>query len=134
MDRSTGKSGCAFVIVSASQEAFRLVSAMQHRATSPQGLKMGGRDIKAEVASPEQLMVALFPHATDVEWSGFTPRIISSNDGAASSSFNGFCSSEELAMMAKNAEDPARVSHQSNQAQNPHDQCLTNLSSSRNLS
>jgi hypothetical protein len=111
MDRSTGKSGCAFVVVSTPQEAVRVVFDLVHRAASDKGLKLGIRDISAQVSSMEHLMAALFPYATSVEWSGSTPRVVDSVDDATGNKFRGFCGSEELGMMAKNTDSPTRVSH-----------------------
>jgi hypothetical protein len=111
MDRSTGKSGAAFIVMSTLQEAWEVVISLQRRAAT-KGLKLGVRDISAQVSSLEHLMTALFPYAAaSVEWSGSTPRVIESDDEAPGTKFRGFCGSEELAMMAKNAENPTRVSH-----------------------
>jgi len=110
MDRSTGKSGAAFIVMSTLQEAWGVVDSLQRRAATKE-LKLGVRDISAQVSTMEQLMTALFPYVVGVEWAGSTPRVVDSDDEAPGTKFRGFCGSEELAMMAKNAEIPSRVGY-----------------------
>jgi len=79
-------------------------------------LKIGDREAVVQVSTPEELMAALFPHAGAVEWTGYTPRVIDVDtlfyrDQPRGVPFTGFCSNEELAMVAKFAESQNRVSH-----------------------
>jgi hypothetical protein len=117
VDRHLGKSQAAFVVVSTTQEAHRLVSNMKGRVG--RGVKIGDRDIRVEVSTQEALMSALFPYAANVEWCGSTPRVLDMDPNhrhqAAGRTFTSFLGSEELAMVAKNATEPIRVSLQFNQ-------------------
>jgi hypothetical protein len=112
VDRHLGKSQAAFVVVSTTQEAHRLVSNMKHRVG--RRVRIGDRDIQVEVSTQEALMSALFPYAANVEWCGSTPRVLdmdpNHSSGAPGRTFTGFLGSEELAMLAKNAVEPVRVS------------------------
>jgi hypothetical protein len=117
VDRHLGKSQAAFVVVSTIQEAHRLVSNMKRRVG--RGVKIGDRDMQVEVSTQEALMSALFPYAANVEWCGSTPRVLDMDpkhsSGPLGRTFTGFLGSEELAMLAKNAVEPVRVSLQVNQ-------------------
>jgi hypothetical protein len=116
VDRHLGKSQAAFVVVSTTQEAHRLVSNMKGRVG--RGVKIGDRDIRVEVSTQEALMSALFPYAANVEWCDSTPRVFDMDPNhrhqSAGRTFTGFLGSEELAMVAKNAAEPIRVSLQFN--------------------
>lgn len=114
MDRNTGKTGDGYVEVPTAREALNTVSAINRRGTDgSRALKIGNREVSVQLSSPEELMAALFPHATTVEWTGYTPRVIDVDTmfypGAPGIGFTGFCGNEELAMLVKFAESPSRV-------------------------
>lgn len=82
MDRYNGKSHTAFIGVSSRREADRIVNTTKLRGAARGagcGIWRNGRAIRFEVASLEQLMSALFPYATNVEWSGCIPRVVDQN-------------------------------------------------------
>ena len=101
------------------RDALNTVRAIDLRAEDgSRSLKIGNREAVVQVSTPDELMEALFPHAGAVEWTGYTPRVIDVDtlfyrDQPRGPSFTGFCSSEELAMVVKFAENPSRVSHTS---------------------
>jgi hypothetical protein len=99
------------------QDAMNTVRAINRRAEDgSRSLRIGNREAFVCVSTPEELMEVLFPHAGAVEWTGYTPRTIDVDtlfyrDQPRGSSFTGFCSNEELAMIVKFAENPTRVSY-----------------------
>jgi hypothetical protein len=115
VDRSNGQTHDVFVVVYSTQEAHRIVSEIKHSQRMGCGPQLGAREVQAEVATQEELMTALFPHATNVEWNGFTPRVLDVDPDcdpeAVGRTFTGFCGKEELAMAMKNVKEPTRVSH-----------------------
>jgi len=118
MDRNTGKTGDGYVEVSTARVALNTVRAINRRGTDgTRVLKIGNREVTVSVSTQEELMAALFPHATTVEWTGYTPRVIDIDTmfypGIQGIGFTGFCGNEELAMLVKFAENPSRVSHSS---------------------
>jgi hypothetical protein len=117
MDRNTGKTQDGFVEVPTARDAQNTVRAIIRRVTEgSRPLKIGNREVTVEVATTEELMTALFPHATTVEWTGYIPRILDVDTqfypgpSGAGIAFTGFCGNEELAMLVKFAENSSRVS------------------------
>lgn len=79
------------------------------RYTSSQGskrLRIGRRDATVQLSSEDELMQSLFPCAHGVSWDGTNPEVFRSG----TSKFRGFVDDEEMDFLARNAEEPHRVS------------------------
>nr|OQO23786.1 hypothetical protein B0A51_06735 [Rachicladosporium sp. CCFEE 5018] len=113
MDRNTGKTMDAFMEVATPHEAVSISLSLSRRATEGRPLKLNDRPTDVEVSSQEALMAALFPRAKQIQWVGTTPRLIPQDlryydNSKTAVGFNGFIQSEELDMLLKFVENPAR--------------------------
>ncbi|KAK6428954.1 hypothetical protein LTR95_014898 [Oleoguttula sp. CCFEE 5521] len=113
MDRNTGKTMDAFLEVATPHEAVSISLSLSRRAAEGRPLKLNDRPTDVEVSSQEVLMGALFPRAKQIQWVGTTPRLIPQDlryydNGKTAVGFNGFIQSEELDMLLKFVENPAR--------------------------
>ena len=109
MERVTSKTMDAFVEFETIEAAINAVDHFeQHRMNGNRG-KLGARHVILEVCGHEVLMKCLFPKAKSVKWRGTYPEIIKETD-KYNTGFKGFVSREELVMLVKHIEHPARVS------------------------
>lgn len=112
MERVTSKTMDAFVeFIDIHEAIFTIERFEQRRMTGQQG-KLGDRHVELEICGQEVLMQALFPKAKNVKWIGINPKISNDTD-QWNSGFKGFVSSEELVMLEKHVEAPARVGRSS---------------------
>lgn len=108
MERVTSKTMDAFVEFETIETAINAVDHFeQHRMNGNRG-KLGARHVILEVCGHEVLMKCLFPKAKNVKWRGTYPEIIKETD-KYNTGFKGFVSREELVMLVKHIEHPARV-------------------------
>lgn len=116
MDRHTGKTNEAFVELKTAKEASIVVQQVDKRLKIGRHAKIGDRDVTVTVVSQADFMAELFPRAKNVEWYGPVPRIINKLEeyrpGLFSTGFEGFLQNEELVFMAKHADIPQKVCHQ----------------------
>lgn len=71
--------------------------------------KLGDRQVDLQVSDQAELMKVLFPKAHAVQWVGNVPAV-PERLASPYQTFRGFLSDEELTMMVKHVENPARVS------------------------
>ncbi|KAG9586396.1 hypothetical protein KCU84_g10030, partial [Aureobasidium melanogenum] len=107
MERSTGKTMDVYVELDSLEEAKAAIAGFQQRCLNNRHPRIGDRHVEMELSSQEALMKELFPRAKCVNWDGHTPVIYSTTE-AYNSGFQGFVTSEEMAMITKHAETPQR--------------------------
>ena len=106
MDRLTGKTMDCYVEFFSVGDAQAAVNA-KTRAGSI--YKLGDRTPIIEMATQDELLAKLFPKAKNIEWDGGVPRVLAP-DEPYNSGFKSFVTGEEMVMLSKQAEFPARVS------------------------
>lgn len=109
MCRVTGKTLDIFVEVQTPADANRAVERHLDNCAAGRPSKLGDRQVDLQVSDQAELMNVLFPKAHAVEWVGNVPAI-PEKLASPYQTFRGFLSEEELTMMVKHVENPARVS------------------------
>lgn len=109
MCRVTGKTLDIYVEVQTPDDAARAVQRHLDNCAAGRPSKLGDRQVDLQVSDQAELMKVLFPKAHAVQWVGNVPAI-PERLASPYQTFRGFLSEEELAMMAKHVENPARVS------------------------
>lgn len=109
MCRVTGKTLDIFVEVQTPADANRAVERHLDNCAAGRPSKLGDRQVDLQVSDQAELMRVLFPKAHAVEWVGNVPAI-PERLASPYQTFRGFLSEEELTMMVKHVENPARVS------------------------
>ena len=109
MCRVTGKTLDIFVELQTPADASRAVDRHLDNCAAGRPSKLGDRQVDVHLSDQAGLMKVLFPKAHAVQWVGNVPAI---PELAVSQyqTFRGFLSDEELTMMVKHVENPARVS------------------------
>lgn len=116
VERETGKTMNCFIEFNTAREASHVERHILRRSGGGRGRapKIGDRPVIIEPSSIEELMAELFPRAKNVRWNGITPIVDTARPeyypGQPSAGFQGFLHPEELAMMAKFADDSQKVS------------------------
>ena len=108
MDRVQGKTQDVYVEFATMKDAMAVVERHETNLANGRSSRLGDRPVRVYMSSPANLMSAIFSYARGVDWHGYIPQIREAGSGAAYDTFTAFVSDEELAMVAKHAEDPRR--------------------------
>ena len=110
MDRVSSKTNDAYVEFMTLDDAVTAVN--RHNGDNARGRpsRLGDRSIELEVASQGQLMKDLFPIARGIFWHGSRPEIQPDKPQEPWENFKTFVTAEEMVMLIKHVEVPARVS------------------------
>lgn len=111
MERGTAKSMDCFAEYESIRDAELAVDRFRTQVESGRRPRLGDRAVRVELSSQEELMRQLFPHAKQITWQGCNP-VFPENTSTPSwsSGFKGFVHKEEMHLMVRYAEHPARVS------------------------
>lgn len=110
MDRVTSKTMDAYVEFVSLEEAMKTVERHQANLKAGRAGKLGERPVSVELSSQSALMGDLFPIAAGITWNGPSPQFKPANPSEPWDTFKGFISAEEMTMLVKHVEVPARVS------------------------
>ena len=110
MDRATGKTQDCYVEFFSIHDAQAWVKVINSRGNLSN--RIGDRILDVSLTSQDELLKELFPRAKNVAWKDGHPTFEQSND-QYNTGFKTFLSAEELQTLARHAEQPHRVSHQS---------------------
>ena len=113
MCRVTGKTLDIFVELQTPADAARAVDRHLDNCAAGRPSKLGDRQVDVHLSDQAGLMKALFPKAHAVQWIGNVPAI-PERTVSQYQTFRGFISDEELTMMMKHVDNPARVSYSRN--------------------
>ncbi len=110
MERVTSKTLDCYVEFTNFNEALHAVNRFDINRSGGRGGRLGQRHVEIELSSQEALMTNLFPKVKNVTWHGSQPVIIARDpNDMYNSGFSGFITKEELIMLVKHVEYPARV-------------------------
>lgn len=110
MCRVTGKTLDIYVELQTSADASRAVARHLDNCAAGRPSKLGDRQVDVHLSDQAGLMKMMFPKAHAVHWVGSVPAVPEKSISRYQT-FRGFLSDEELTMMLKHVENPARVSH-----------------------
>ncbi|SPO03764.1 uncharacterized protein DNG_06447 [Cephalotrichum gorgonifer] len=107
MCRVTGKTLDIYVELQTAADAARAVERHLDNCAAGRPSKLGDRQVDVHLSDQTMLMKVMFPKAPAVHWLGNVPAI-PEKTVSPYQSFRGFLSDEELTMMTKHVENPAR--------------------------
>ena len=110
MERVTTKTRDAYVEFMTPQDALKAVERINELVSKGRQPRLGDRPVEIELSNQGALMKDLFPFATGIIWSGSMPIVQPPVPGQPWKTFKGFVTEEEMTMLVKFVESPARVS------------------------
>ncbi|KAK0633737.1 hypothetical protein B0T14DRAFT_442956 [Immersiella caudata] len=127
MEKNTSKTQDAYVEFATLDDATKAVERYQDLVQNRRQPRLEDRPIKMVVSSQEELVKDIFPFAHGISWRGATPVLKKPVEGDCLSTFKGFVTAEEMALLLRFVEAPQRSPFAKNCPQRPFECMISTL-------